>query len=67
MTAAMRKQLTQQRPAQIFRVPAIFALAIFSGLLMALLGNGIWHAASWLALSVPIVAAAWFAFLKHSK
>jgi hypothetical protein len=67
MTAGMRKQLTPQRLAQIFRVPAILALAVFSGLFMALLGNGICHAASWLALSAPIVAAAWFSFPKHDR
>lgn len=31
------------------------------GLLAALLGQGFWHGLSWLALSLPIVVAGWYA------
>jgi hypothetical protein len=31
------------------------------GLLAALLGQDFWHSLSWLALSIPIVMAAWYA------
>jgi hypothetical protein len=31
------------------------------GLLAALLGQGSWHGLSWLALSIPIVLAGWYA------
>lgn len=42
---------------QVFRAPLLFgALSIF-GLLSALLGDGIWEAACWVALGAVCVAA----------
>lgn len=40
--------------------PAVALAAVtFGGLLSALLGDGIWNAASWCALSIPLVVIAW--------
>jgi len=48
----------------IFRNPALIAAATIIGLLAALLGDHhLWAAASWLALSVPILVVARFVFL----
>lgn len=40
--------------------PAVILAAItFCGLLSALLGDGIWDAASWCALTVPLAVLVW--------
>lgn len=44
---------------RIYGVPAILAVVTFGGLLSALLGDGIWDAASWCALIVPLAVIAW--------
>jgi hypothetical protein len=41
---------------QIFRAPLGLALGSAVGLTSALLGDGVWDALSWLALSLPLVA-----------
>jgi hypothetical protein len=46
--------------AQIFLFPAIIAIVIAFGLMSALLGDGIWDAASWIALAFPLVVVAFF-------
>ena len=37
------------------------AIATVLGLLAALLGQGLWHVLSWIALSIPIAVVAWYA------
>lgn len=37
----------------------ILAAVTFGGLLSALLGDGIWDAVSWCALSIPLAVIAW--------
>jgi hypothetical protein len=54
----------RSRLVATFRVPALIASITIGGLFAALLYDGIWDAASWLALSVPIVVVLWFAFLR---
>jgi len=44
---------------QIWHAPLLMAVLIAFGLLAALLGTGIWHWASWLALSVPVLISAY--------
>jgi hypothetical protein len=39
---------------QIFLLPALIALIVTFGLFSALLGDGIWDAASWVALAIPL-------------
>jgi hypothetical protein len=46
--------------ARIFRWPAIIALIAAFGLISALLGDGIWDAASWVALALPVAVVAFF-------
>ena len=53
--AAKRLSITQ-----IFLFPAIIALVVAFGLVSALLGDGIWDAASWIALAFPLVVVAFF-------
>jgi hypothetical protein len=53
--------------ARIFLAPAIMALIVIFGLMSALLGDGIWDAASWLALSAPVVAIAYFLNRGHGR
>jgi uncharacterized iron-regulated membrane protein len=55
-----RRLKQPQTPGVIFRAPVIVALLAASGLTAALMGDGIWDAASWLALSVPIAITLWF-------
>jgi hypothetical protein len=46
---------------RVFGIPLLLAMATITGLLVALLGQGSWHALSWILLSLPIVVAAWHA------
>jgi hypothetical protein len=46
--------------AQIFVLPAIIAIIVALGLISALLGDGIWDAASWIALALPLAFVAFF-------
>ena len=39
---------------QIFGVPILLAIVTAAGLLSALLGDGVWNALSWFALSIPV-------------
>jgi hypothetical protein len=48
-----------QRPPRIFAVPAVLAVVSLVGLVSALLGDDIWDALSWLALTAPLAVAAW--------
>ncbi|MPZ57193.1 MAG: hypothetical protein GEU91_11995 [Rhizobiales bacterium] len=42
---------------RIFGVPALLGLLSAAGLLSALLGDNLWDALSWIALSAPIAVA----------
>ena len=44
----------KRSPAQIFLAPAAIAGVIAFGLVSALLGDGIWDRASWIALAAPL-------------
>jgi hypothetical protein len=61
----MTQPASRYRPGSgftgIYRAPVLIALVTIAGLLTALLGDGIWDIASWLALSVPIAVVMWFA------
>jgi len=43
----------------IFAIPLLLALASLTGLVVALTGDGLRDAASWLALGIPVVAVGW--------
>ncbi|CUS43805.1 MAG: hypothetical protein V4610_00130 [Pseudomonadota bacterium] len=44
---------------QIFAVPVAIAVVSTVGLISALAGDGVEDVASWIALSVPVVAVVW--------
>ena len=45
---------------QIFLLPAAISLVVVFGLVAALLGDGIWDVASWIALAVPVAVVTLF-------
>lgn len=49
----------QQSLRAIFAIPLLLALASVAGLVVALTGDGLRDAASWLALGIPVVAVGW--------
>jgi hypothetical protein len=50
----------------IWRIPLLLILLITFGLLSALLGTGIWHWLSWIALLLPIVVLVRYIFFQAS-
>jgi hypothetical protein len=60
--AAARRSITQ-----IFLAPAAISVLIAFGLISALLGDGIWDQASWLALAVPLVVIAFYVFRRSVR
>ena len=56
MTAA------RTRVASVWRWPVAIAVASAVGLVSALVADGHWDAVSWLALGVPVVVPAWYAW-----
>ena len=49
---------TRRSAARIFLFPGLVALVVLIGLVSALLGDGMWDAVSWVALTVPIAVVA---------
>lgn len=47
-------------PWEIFRCPLVFGLLSLSGLLSALLADGIWDALSWICLGIVCAATIYF-------
>lgn len=47
------------RSHSVWRVPLALAAMTLFGLLAALLGTGIWRAAAWLTLAVPVMVVVW--------
>jgi hypothetical protein len=45
---------------RLWRTPLLLAALILFGLLAALLGTGIWHWLSWIALSIPPGVIVWY-------
>jgi hypothetical protein len=50
---------------QIFATPAIIAIVVAIGLISALLGDGIWDAAAWIALALPLAVIAFFTWKRQ--
>ena len=60
MSAAERPPSAPERSlAAIFGIPLGLALLTIFGLSAALIGEGPWHVASWIALAVPLAITAW--------
>lgn len=53
---ARRAERTRRR---VWGAPLLLAGSSLAGLVLALLGDGPWDAASWLALGVPVAVIAW--------
>ena len=63
MTAhGQRDRRRERSPHEIFAAPLAIGLLSVVGLVAALLGDGLWDVVSWLALGVPVVLMAWFAW-----
>lgn len=45
---------THKGPFKLWYMPVLLAFVSLAGLVMAILGTGIWHLMSWTALSYPI-------------
>jgi hypothetical protein len=43
-----------------YLLPTLIAIVSGAGLVFALVGDGIWDAASWLGLGLPVAIALWF-------
>jgi hypothetical protein len=43
----------------VWTIPALLGVLTLFGLLAALLGTGVWHWLSWIALCVPLGVIAW--------
>lgn len=53
-----RESAVPYTAARIFKMPAIIAVVSFAGLLLALIGDGIFDVLAWLALGTPIAVLA---------
>ena len=60
--SAARRSVTQ-----IFLAPAVIAAVTAFGLTSALLGDGIWDQASWLALAVPLAVIAFYVSRRSAR
>lgn len=49
----------QQSLRTIFAIPLLLAVVSIAGLVVALTGDGIRDAASWVALAIPVLAVGW--------
>lgn len=45
--------------SQIFMIPSALGIVSAIGLVAALVGDGAWDAAGWMALSVPAIVTMW--------
>lgn len=50
----------------IFAIPLLLALASVVGLVIALTGDGLRDAASWIALAIPVFAVGWAMHARRS-
>lgn len=46
-------------PWKIYRWPIVVGILTFTGLVSALLGDGIWDGLSWAVLTAPLIAIVW--------
>lgn len=48
-------------PKNVWGMPILLGVLIIAGLLLAIMGTGIWHILAWLTLFIPM-----FIMIKHS-
>jgi uncharacterized iron-regulated membrane protein len=63
--AAMKSAIQRRSVARIFFASPVIAFVSAVGLLTALLGDGIWDVASWLALAIPAIVVGFFALRRQ--
>ena len=51
--------ISQSRFRRVYLMPVLVAVFTASGLTLALLGDNLWDALSWLALAIPVVTVIW--------
>jgi VIT1/CCC1 family predicted Fe2+/Mn2+ transporter len=51
---------TRSRFTRVFLYPIGIAMGAAVGLVLALIGDGVWDATSWIAVGLPIPVVAWF-------
>jgi hypothetical protein len=54
-----RKRSRQRPLSQIFAVPFALGVVSTAGLIVALVGDGVWDALGWLGLGIPLIVTAW--------
>ncbi len=52
---------------RIWKAPIALAVLTAAGLVSALVGDGVWDAASWVALATPLAACLWFGFFRRAR
>jgi hypothetical protein len=62
MQQATRKKNGARSARQIFAMPALVGIVSCFGLVAALIGDGPFDAASWLALGAPVVLILWLTY-----
>ncbi len=64
---SVRESQATSRPLRrIFEVPLLLAILTVAGLVLALFGDDLWDALSWVTLAVPLVVAAWAIWIRRS-
>jgi hypothetical protein len=61
-----RERVERRSLWRVFRWPLVLGFLSVVGLVSALVGDGIWDALSWIALSVPVAVVAWFAWCRKT-
>lgn len=51
--------VSRNKAPAIWRMPILLGALTLFGLLAALLGTGIWHVLSWIAIAAPLLVVAW--------
>jgi hypothetical protein len=55
--------MTMTSVRTVYAIPLVLSLITITGLIAALLGDGLWDAISWTLLALPIALLCYFLFL----
>jgi hypothetical protein len=50
-----------------YAMPVVIAVISTAGLLVALIGDGLWDYLSWLALGLPVAVGGWFSVCRGGR
>jgi hypothetical protein len=53
---------TKNKALKLWGMPVLLAVITLVGLLLAIMGTGVWHIISWAALCIPV-----YIMIKHSS